>query len=164
MRKSVLLDILRALGALFAAFLFYSFLGTVGPAALVVVNGFSLAVVAFAVRKGEIFGAVLGTACGLVQDTFSLGIFGVGGLTKTLLGFWTGYVARRIDITPGLRSAAFLFVMSTLELILWILLGGLVLGQRVNLHGGLIFLQPFTTAFLGSSALFAVRRIEARRA
>ena len=36
-----------------------------------------------------------GTMCGLVQDTFSLGVFGVAGLTKTLLGFWTGYISRQ---------------------------------------------------------------------
>ncbi len=164
MRMKVLLDILWALAALFAGFLFYSLLGTVGPAALLVVNGFSLAVVAFAARKGEIFGAALGTACGLVQDTFSIGIFGVAGLTKTLLGFWTGYVSRRIDVSPLHRSAAFLFVMSGLELILWILLGALVLGQRVNFQGGLLFVQPFTTALLGSSLLALLRRIEVRRA
>lgn len=164
MRETVLKDILRAALATAAAFLFYSLLGGFGPSTLLVVNAFSLVVVTFSVGKEEIFGAILGTVCGLIQDSFSLGVFGVAGLTKTLLGFWTGYVSRRMDVVPFFRNVAFLLVMSSLELLLWVLLNALVLGGRVDMRHGLIVLQPLLTALLGSLILTIARRIQARRA
>jgi rod shape-determining protein MreD len=164
MRETVLKDILGAGLATLAAFLFYALLGSARPSTLVVLNGFSIVVVSFSVGRGEVFGAVLGAVCGLVQDSFSLGVFGVAGLTKTLLGFWTGHVSRRIDVVPFLRNTLFLLIMSTLELILWVLVSALVLKEQVDFRRGLVFVQPVVTALAGSLILAAARRIRARRA
>jgi len=157
MRETVLKDVLQAfLGTLVAVFV-YSIAGAGAPALLVVFNAFSVVVLYFSIRRGEVFGAVLGTMCGLVQDAFSLGVFGVAGMTKTLLGFWTGFVSRRIDVAPFSRNALFMLVMSVLEMILWLLLTALVRPRSINLQGGLVFLQPVVTALLGS-LLFALER------
>jgi rod shape-determining protein MreD len=164
MRETVLRDIGRAALATLAAFAFYSLLGGARPSVLVVLNAFSLIVVAFSVGRNEVFGAALGSVCGLVQDSFSLGVFGVAGLTKTLLGFWTAYVSRRIDVTPFSRSALFLLVMSALELVLWVLLSALVLREPVDFRKGLLGLQPFVTALLATLILQIARRVQARRA
>lgn len=163
MRETVLKDVIRAVLGALAAVLLYSLAGATGPSVLIVLNAFSIVVVFFAVRRGEVFGAFLGTACGLVQDAFSLGVFGLGGLTKTLLGFWTGYIARRIDVSPFLRHGVFLLVMSTLELALWILLTSVVRQEAVHLHGGLILLQPLVTALMTSSLIAGERLFLARR-
>lgn len=163
MRETVLKDVFRAVLGMSAAVLFYSIAGAAGPSVLVVLNAFSVVVVFFSVRRGEAFGAFVGTACGLVQDAFSLSVFGLAGLTKTLLGFFTGYVARRIEISPVPRTGAFLLVVSTLELGLWILLSSVVRQEAVNLHGGLVLLQPPVTAMLGVSLLATERRFLARR-
>lgn len=163
MRGTVLKDLLRAGLATLAAFLFYSVLGRVGPSVLFLFNAFALVVVTFSVRRGEIFGAALGAVCGLVQDSFSLGVFGVAGLTKTLLGFWTGFISRRMDVAPPFRQTVFLFIMSALELVAWLLLSAVVLGGRVNIRNGLLFLQPLVTALLASGILTIARRIQARR-
>jgi rod shape-determining protein MreD len=164
MRETVLRDVLQAfLGTLVAVFV-YSIAGAGAPTLLVVFNAFSVVVLYFSIRRGEVFGAGLGTMCGLVQDAFSLGVFGVAGLTKTLLGFWTGFVSRRIDVAPFTRNALFMLVMSVLEMILWLLLTALVRPRSINLQGGLIFLQPVVTALLGS-LLFAFEKwTRARRA
>jgi len=164
MRQSVLRDAGRAALAAGAAFLFYSLLGSLQPSALFIFNAFSLVVMVFSIGRGEIFGAFLGAACGLVQDSFSAGIFGVAGLTKTLLGFGTGYVSRRIDVLSASRNALFLFVMASLELFLWILLKALVLAEPVDFRHGLVFFQPFVTALLGTLILNFGRRLQARRA
>jgi rod shape-determining protein MreD len=157
MRETVLKDVLQAfLGTLVAVFV-YSIAGAGAPALLVVFNAFSVVVLYFSIRRGEVFGAVLGTMCGLVQDAFSLGVFGVAGMTKTLLGFWTGFVSRRIDVAPFSRNALFMLVMSVLEMILWLLLTAVVRPRSINLQGGLVFLQPVVTALLGS-LLFALER------
>jgi rod shape-determining protein MreD len=157
MRETIAKDALGAFLGTLVAVAVYSVAGAAAPALLVVFNAFTVVVLYFSVRRGEVFGAILGTMCGLVQDAFSLGVFGVAGLTKTLLGFWTGYVSRRIDVAPFTRNALFMMVMSVLEMILWVLLTALVRLGSVNFHGGLMLLQPVVTAVLGSS-LFAIER------
>lgn len=164
MRETVAKDVLRAFLGTLAAVLVYSVAGTGGPRLLVVLNAFSVVVLYFSIRRGEVFGALLGTLCGLAQDTFSLGVFGVAGLTKTLLGFWTGYISRRIDVAPFGRNALFVLIMSVLEMILWVAITAIVRLETVSWHGGLILLQPVVTAVV-AGLLFAVeRRIAARRA
>jgi rod shape-determining protein MreD len=157
MRETVLKDALRALLGTLVAVLVYSVAGAGAPALLVVFNAFSVVVLYFSIRRGEVFGALLGTMCGLVQDAFSLGVFGVAGLTKTLLGFWTGYVSRRIDVAPPARNALFMLVMAVLEMLLWLLLTALIRVRSIDLRGGLVFLQPVVTALLGG-LLFALDR------
>jgi rod shape-determining protein MreD len=162
MRETVGGDVLRALlGALIAVFV-YSLAGADAPGLLVVLNAFTVVVLYVSVRRGEVFGALAGTMCGLAQDAFSLGVFGVAGLTKTLLGFWTGYVSRRIDVVTPARKALFLLVMSLLEMVLWVSLTSLIRWRSVNLEGGLLFVQPFVSAAL-ASGLFAAERWHERR-
>ncbi len=162
MRETVLGDVLRAFLGTVVAVLVYSLAGAGAPGLLVVFNAFTVVVLYFSIRRGEIFGALLGTMCGLAQDAFSLGVFGVAGLTKTLLGFWTGYVSRRIDVAPFARNALFCLVMSVLEMILWVLLTALVRLRAVNLEGGLLFVQPVVTA-VAAASLFAAGRWYERR-
>ncbi len=164
MRETVFKDLLTALAATLAGVAAYALAGAAGPALLVVLNAFSVVVLFFSVRRGEVFGALLGTMCGLVQDTFTLGVFGVAGLTKTLLGFWAGYVSRRIDVVPFVRNALFTLVLSVLEVVLWVLITAVVRLESVNLHGGLLFLQPLVTAVLVSSLFVLERRVRERRA
>jgi rod shape-determining protein MreD len=163
MRDSVVKDVLPAFLGTLVAVIVYSVAGAGAPTLLIVFNAFSVVVLYFSIRRGEVFGAVLGTMCGLVQDAFSLGVFGVAGLTKTLLGFWTGFISRRIDVAPFTRNALFMLVMSVLEMALWVLITAVVRLESVNLHGGRIFLQPLVTAVLGSSLFAVERRIKARR-
>jgi rod shape-determining protein MreD len=163
MRESAAKDVLQALLGTLAAVLVYSLAGAAGPRLIIVFNAFSIIVLYFSVRRGELFGALLGTMCGLAQDAFSLGVFGVAGLTKTLLGFWSGYISRRIDIASLGRNALFMLVLSVLEMVLWVLITAVVRLESVRWHGGLILLQPVVTA-LAASLLFAVeRRVRARR-
>jgi rod shape-determining protein MreD len=162
MRETVGGDVLRAFLGTLVAVLVYSVAGAGTPALLVVFNAFSVVVLYFSIRRGEVFGALLGTMCGLAQDAFSLGVFGVAGLTKTMLGFWTGYISRRIDVAPFTRNALFMLIMSVLEMVLWVLLTAVVRLKPVNLQGGLILLQPVVTALLGSFLFALERRIRSR--
>ncbi len=158
MRESAAKDILRAVLATALAVAVYSVAGAAAPALLIVFNAFSVVVLYFAVRRGEIYGAVLGTMAGLVQDAFSLGVFGVAGLTKTLLGFWAGFISRRIDVASFGRNILFTFTLSFLEMVLWVLLTAVVRLRSVNLEGGLVVLQPVITAVLVSGLLALDRR------
>jgi rod shape-determining protein MreD len=163
MRETAAKDVLLAFLGTLAAVLVYSVAGASGPRLLLVFNAFSFVVLYFSVRRGEVFGALLGTLCGLAQDTFSMGVFGVAGLTKTLLGFWTGYISRRIDVAPFGRNALFMLVMSVLEMALWVAITAVVRLGTVGWHGGLILLQPVVTAAAAGLLAGVERRIAARR-
>ena len=162
MRETGLKDVFRAILGTLVAVSVYALAGAGAPALLVVFNAFSVVVLYFSLRRGEVFGALLGTMCGLAQDAFSLGVFGVAGLTKTLLGFWTGYISHRVDVVPFVRNALFLLVMALLEITLWLGLTSLVSVRSIDLRGGLVFLQPFVTAILGSLLVALERRARSR--
>ncbi|HDT14171.1 MAG TPA: rod shape-determining protein MreD [Candidatus Aminicenantes bacterium] len=164
MRDSAVRDVLQAFLGTLLAVAVYALAGAAAPGLLVVFNAFSVVVLCFAVRRGEVFGALLGTMCGLAQDAFSLGVFGVAGLSKTMLGFWAGYVSRRIDVASWSRNALFMLALAVLETALWVVLTAVVRAGPVNLHGGLIALQPVVTAALGTAFLALGRWAAARRA
>jgi rod shape-determining protein MreD len=151
MRKSpVLQNVGGALVAVLVAFLGYSLLGATARELIYLVNFFSIIVIVASMKKGGLFGAVIGTVCGLLQDSFSFGVFGVAGLTKTILGFMTGGISRRIDVSSLGRNFLFTLILSTFELVLWMLLAALVRRQPVFIDHGLMLLQPLVTALLGN--------------
>jgi rod shape-determining protein MreD len=139
--------------SLIFVFVAHSVLMRVTPYAGLVLNLFSILVIYFAVEKDEKFGSVYGMACGLVQDSFSMGIFGVAGISKTLLGFFAGYIPRKIDVHPFRRNFLFIFFLLTGELIIWALLYSFVYSGPIYSGNGLIVFQPLVTALFGSAII-----------
>lgn len=150
-------DAAKAAIGLGAAFLLYSISGRISEHLPQVMNFFSIVVIYFSLKKGELFGAFLGTAAGLVQDAFSFGIFGISGLSKTLLGFFTGFISKKINVVPFFRNCIFVFILSALELMVWIILVIFIFSQTVHSKGGVLLFQPVFTA-IASSVLFALSR------
>ncbi len=153
-------EILKIAAATLTAFVLYSLLGRINPSLLVILNTFSLVVIFFAMLKGELFGVLLGAFCGLLQDSFSLGVFGVAGLSKTLLGFAAGYISRKMNVFPFFRNFIFIFILGTGELAVWAFLYALILSKRIITGNALIFFQPLTTAVLGSLIFALARRLK----
>ncbi len=136
-----------AVAVILAIFVF-SVAGKISPLLLPLLNSFSWVVLYFSLVKHEVFGAVTGTLCGLLQDTFSFGVFGVAGLTKTLLGFSAGLIGRKINILPPGRTFLFLFLLAAAELILWKAMVVFLFGEKLGLMGGELFFQPLVTALV----------------
>jgi rod shape-determining protein MreD len=153
-------EILKTAAATLAAFVLYSLLGRINPSLLLVLNTFSLVVILFSMLKGELFGVFLGALCGLLQDSFSLGVFGVAGLSKTLLGFTAGYVSRKMNVFPFFRNFIFIFILAIGELAVWAFLYALVFSKSIITGNALIFFQPLATAVLGSLVFALVRRLK----
>ena len=130
------------------AFILYSLMGHISPVLILAFNLLSVVVLYSAVSKGEIYGAVTGMLCGLLQDSFSLGVFGVAGIAKTISGYAAGSVAKKINITPISRRYSFFVLALVLELAVWAFLYSSIFSRRINTGGGLLFLQPFLTALL----------------
>lgn len=146
------------------AFLLYTLLGKISVSLLLIFNPFLLVVMYFALVKGEMFGAFTGTFCGLIQDSFSIGVFGVAGLSQTILGYLTGFVSKKINVVPISRNFVFLLIMATVELLIWALLYALIFAQRLNTGGVLLFLRPLLMALCGSLFFYIKRKSKADKA
>ena len=72
-----------------------------------------IVVVYLALISGPVTGLLLGSAAGLVQDSLSSGIIGIGGLSKTVVGFVAGFLGTQFIVTAPL-SRFLVFVVSTL--------------------------------------------------
>lgn len=141
-------DSLEAAIGIFAAFIIYTILSRLSLPISMLFNVFSIVVIYFAINKGEIFGSCYGAVCGLVQDSFSLGVFGVAGLAKTVMGFMAGYIPKKMNVTPLGRKFVFVLFLVSTELIFWALIFTFVFSEKVNTEKGLFFIQPLCTALL----------------
>jgi rod shape-determining protein MreD len=71
-----------------------------------------IVVVYLALITGPVTGLLLGSAAGLVQDSLSSGIIGIGGLSKTVVGFVAGLLGTQFIVTAPL-SRFLVFVLAT---------------------------------------------------
>ncbi len=132
---------------IFAVVLF-SVLTKISPVFALVLNVFNLLVLYYAFEEGEIYGAVMGSVFGLIQDSFSIGVFGIAGFSKTIMGFLAGYISRRINVVPFVRRAVFIFIMLVLEVFLWMFLYSFAIHEEFYTAKGWLFMQPVFTTVL----------------
>jgi rod shape-determining protein MreD len=66
------------------------------------VNLVLVAVIYVALAFGPVTGLLAGTAGGLAQDALAGGIVGIGGLTKTLVGFLVGVLGAQFIVAQSL--------------------------------------------------------------
>jgi rod shape-determining protein MreD len=163
MTSASLRDVIHGGASLIAAFLLQAALQRVAAPVLLAVNVFAVTVIVFAVLKGELAGAVMGLACGLVVDSFSLGIFGLAGIANTVTGYAAGYVSRKINVLLPSRMVVFIGLMGLLDFSLWVLLTSVFFGQAVPWDRGLVFVQPLLTAVLGTLTYTLIRKLKDRR-
>jgi len=71
-----------------------------------------VAVVYVALTTGPVGGMLSGTVAGLIQDTLSSGVVGIGGLAKTLVGFLVGAFGQQFIVTATLPRLV-MFVAAT---------------------------------------------------
>jgi len=90
-RKGLMLLLILVL-----AFAVYSLMSKFSPNLLVLINSFWVAVLLTAITYGEIEGAAMGTVAGLLEDAFSHSVFGLSGLSLTIMsGFLAGWLAQK---------------------------------------------------------------------
>jgi rod shape-determining protein MreD len=87
-----------------------------------------IVVVYISLTSGPVTGVLVGSLAGLIQDSLSLQVLGIGGLAKTIVGFAAGLLGTQFIITAPLprfvvfvlatilHSAVFMGLYSLLEL------------------------------------------------
>ena len=59
-------------------------------------------VVYVALTNGPVTGMLTGSAAGLIQDALSIGVIGIGGLAKSIVGFVVGTIGQQFIVTAAL--------------------------------------------------------------
>ena len=155
----IMRDVVHGALVLLGAFLLHALAGPWLAASLFGLNVFPIAVILFAMVKGDMAGAVMGSFAGIVADSFSLGVFGVNGVVLTAVGFLSGWISRRINVVAPARSFLFIGLLSALELFLRLGLSAAVLSKPAPWNQGRLLLQPLFMAAAGAAAFAVFRRI-----
>ncbi|MBN1271750.1 MAG: rod shape-determining protein MreD [Candidatus Aminicenantes bacterium] len=140
------------------AVVIHTFLEKISISANEYISLLSLVVILYAVKKGELFGAGLGTVCGLIQDSFSAGIYGISGLAKTLTGFLAGYISRKININSPFRSFILIFVLVVMEILIWSFFYWFITKGSFFRGGTGVFFRPLLTSILGSFLFMILKK------
>lgn len=140
----------------------YTILGRLASSWAPMLSLFTLAVIYYGQKKGELFGAVVGSSSGLLVDAFSVGVFGISGLTLTVTGYLAGFIAKRIQVLNFVRTFVFLTLLTLAESALWLVLVRLILSQRSARLVDVLLLRPLITGAVGAMVFGLIRRREAR--
>lgn len=132
------------------AFVLHTLFGKISKQIFFLVNLFTILVIYLAVLKGEIYGAVTGSVCGLIQDSFSLGIFGVAGIASTILGYFAGFISKRIFVLSFFKIFLFIFTLTVFQLAVWRLIHSFIFSEPFLSGSTVILFQPFFNALVGA--------------
>ena len=59
-------------------------------------------VVYVALTRGPVTGMLTGSLAGIIQDALSIGVIGIGGLAKSVVGFTAGAIGQQFIVTAAL--------------------------------------------------------------
>ncbi len=156
--------LIQGAATVLAAVLVFLALRQISLPLMIGVNVFTVAVIVYGASEGELAGALAGAACGLIVDSFSLGLFGLAGLSKTVTGYLAGFISRKINVQPPARMFIFAGILGAVDLGLWVLLATVIAAEGFPWAGGWLLVQPVGTAVLVMAVTLALRRIKVRRA
>jgi rod shape-determining protein MreD len=116
-----------------------------------------VAVVYVALSFGPVAGLLGGTAAGLAQDALSGGILGIGGLTKTIVGFLAGIIGAQFIVSSALPRFVMFFVASIVHTACFMGIYALLPDARATVVPyGQIAVQAVANAVIGLLSFQAV--------
>ncbi|MEO6214069.1 MAG: rod shape-determining protein MreD [Vicinamibacterales bacterium] len=157
--------------ALAIALLLQSTLGGISLDAGTRVNFVVVAVIYCALSFGAMTGLLAGLAGGLAQDAIAGAILGIGGISKTLVGFLVGVLGAQFIVSQPLTRFVMFVGASVLHEFCFQALSAVVDARGVRFHYPAIFAQAAVNGLAGILAFQVVektpgllQRRDARRA
>ena len=144
--------------ALAAALVLQTTLSGLMVGGTIAVNLVLVAVVYLALAYGAVTGMLAGTIGGLVQDALGGGIVGIGGMSKTLIGFAVGVLGAQFNLsTAGPRLV--MFVAATfLHEAVFEGLHALIGGRPFGLQYSAAMVQALVNGLVGVTTFLIVER------
>ena len=124
----------------------------------VAVNLVLVAVVYLALAYGPVTGMLSGMIGGLAQDALAGGIVGVGGLTKTLIGFVVGVLSAQFNLTSTVPRLVIFAVATFVHQLLFAGLQRITGGPLMSLQFSRMLMQALMNALIGVTAFFIVEQ------
>ena len=135
------------------------------------VNFVLVAVVYLALSLGAVIGLLAGAAGGMVQDSIAGAIVGIGGLSKTLVGFLVGVLGAQFIVSQPVPRFVMFLAATLLHELCFQALYALVEGHGIRFAYATVFTQAAINGLVGVLAFQLVegaprvaQRREARRA
>jgi rod shape-determining protein MreD len=157
--------------ALVAALLFQTTVAGMTLHGGTLVNFVLIAVICIALSLGALTGLLAGAAGGLVQDAVAGGVVGIGGLSKTLVGFLVGVFGAQFIVSQPLPRLVMFIGGTVLHELCFQSLYALVELRSVQFAWGTMLTQAAINGIIGVLALQILesapglkQRREARRA
>jgi rod shape-determining protein MreD len=128
-------------------------IGTRIPVNLVVV-----AVVFVALAYGAVTGMLAGAAAGLAQDALAGSVVGIGGLSKTLMGFLVGVLGAQFIVSQTIPRFVMFVGATFLHEVVFEALHALVEGRGFALRMSTVLVQALVNAVVGIVAFAVVEK------
>jgi rod shape-determining protein MreD len=124
--------------------------GTVG------VNLVLTAVVYLALAYGAVTGMLAGTLGGLAQDALGGGIVGIGGLTKTLIGFVVGVLSAQFNLSTMVPRLVMFVAATFVHEVIFEGLQAIAAGRHYSLKLSVVLVQALVNGLIGVAAFVLV--------
>ncbi len=146
------------IAALAVALLLQSTIAGMSFAAGSRVNLVLVAVIYVALAYGAVTGMLAGCAAGLVQDAIAGGIVGIGGLSKTVVGFFVGVLGAQFIVSTPVPRFLMLFGASLVHELCFQALYALVEAHSIRLQLSGALIQALVNGAVGITVFMLVER------
>jgi rod shape-determining protein MreD len=157
--------------ALAAALLVQSVLAGLFVSAATTVNLVLVAVTYLALAYGAMTGLLAGTIGGLAQDTLGGGIVGIGGMTKTMIGFAVGVLSAQFNLSTTVPRLVMFVAATFVHELIFKGLQAIANGRPFAFKLSAVLLQALVNGLIGVLAFLlveqgpgAMQRRQSRRA
>ena len=120
------------------------------------VNLVLVAVVYIALAYGAVTGLLAGAIGGLVQDALGGGIVGIGGMTKTSIGFLVGVLSAQFNLSTTVPRLVMFVAATFVHELVFEALQAMAGGRHFSLKLSAVLLQALVNGLIGVSAFLLV--------
>jgi rod shape-determining protein MreD len=124
----------------------------------IAVNLVLVAVVYLALAYGPVTGVLAGTIAGLAQDALAGGIVGIGGMSKTLIGFVVGVLSAQFNLSTTVPRLVMFVAATFVHEVMFQGLHALVGGRHLTLQYSSTLAQALVNGLVGISIFLIVEQ------
>jgi rod shape-determining protein MreD len=137
------------IGAIGATLALQSTLSGMLAGGAMAINLVLVAVVYLALSYGAVTGLLAGMIGGLAQDAIAGGIVGLGGMTKTLIGFLVGVLGAQFNLSTAVARLVMFVAATFVHQIAYEGLHAMIGGRPFSPHWTAILLQALANGGIG---------------
>jgi rod shape-determining protein MreD len=124
----------------------------------IAVNLVLVAIVYIALANGAVTGLLAGMLGGLAQDSIAGGIVGIGGMTKTIIGFAVGVLGAQFNLSSTVPRLVMFVAATFVHEIMFEGLHAMIGGRPFGLQWSATLIQALVNSLVGVTAFMIVER------